>query len=148
MRKANRLGRVEDGGNFAPYILANRVGVTEPDSRQSAGAAFLIRVFEDWIERLGSELEDGAETLDTVNRGNIARDVSSAVVPVWTVDTWVVWADLCLYSWWTDRLEEHGIEFELEDGNLGQLAAMVCGVVAEMLIEALFDALDLATEKP
>jgi hypothetical protein len=99
------------------------------------GAAFLVRVFEDWIERLEGELE-GGQTLETVNRAYVARDVSSACVPVWTVDTWTVWADLCLYSWWADRLDEHGIEFALEDGNLNQLAAMVCGVVAEVLVEA------------
>jgi len=145
MRQAQKLGRIEEGGAFAPYMLAHFASVAEPDTRTSVGAVFLVRTFTDWCERLDSEFV-GGETLETVNRHDIARDVVSAVVPVWTVECWEVWADLCLWQWWTDRLDELGLEFELE-GSLGELAPTVCQAVAEVLVEALFAALDVAAVK-
>jgi hypothetical protein len=144
MRQALQLGRYSGltGHMPAPYMLADLAGVSNPDTPSSDGARFLVRIHEDFCERLEGELEYGGQTLATVNRYNVARDVTAACTPVWTDDTWRVWADLALYSYWVDQLEEVGGESTIELGELSQLAAHVCEVVAEVLVGRMFDALD------
>ena len=130
-----RIGQTEDGYP-APYKLAHLIGLADPDDKGSAGARFLVDAFNVWLDRVVEEHD--ADTLDTVDRDDIARDVASSCQPWAEVDCWRIFTDLAL--WRLDEIEDGVVE--VTPDTLPGLARGCVEVVAYRLSLTLSDVLD------
>ena len=147
IRAAAKIGRTEYGEQIAPYHLSQLAGVSDPDNRSSYGAVWLVQVFEDWQERVTSELEGDGATLEGINRDSVTRDVlSSRVEAMSTLNSWRVFVDLGLWQW-SYNLAEHTGRTELEGSDISGHALEMLYAAGRQLIGQLFDALEAAAVK-
>lgn len=147
IRAAAKIGRTEYGEQIAPYHLSQLAEVSNPDTRHSWGAVWLVEVFEDWQERVTSELEEDGATLEGINRDSVTRDVlSSRVETMSTLNSWRVFVDLGLWQWSYD-LTEHTGRTELEGHDIHLHAVEMVYAAGRQLIGALFEALEAAAVK-
>jgi len=97
MNRARRMGTT-DQGRPAPYQLARLAEVSDPENLSSPGSAFLLDVFETWIER--AEPFDGGEPDYRTEEGreSIARDVATIHEGMSEWECWRAFVDLALVN--------------------------------------------------
>ena len=126
----------QSNGLPAVFALAADADCCAPDTAQSPGAVWLVRVAESALEAWtwATEHDELAELLE-----DGSHELADGAVPIYTVDLWRVFMDLG--AWQTDT-EESG---PVEDMTKGAQTALY--VIARTLVEALFaDWSELDTE--
>ena len=113
--------------SLAPWALARSADCLDPDSPDSAGAAFLTlvrdSVAEDW-DRL-------TERDDDPDHDGAVSEIAEGCVPTYTHDLWATFVDLGAYD---EDVTDHGpIE------SLDQAARVALYTIAIRLVYALVD---------
>jgi len=121
-----------------PNTLSSLAGVASPDSFTSPGAQWLQNVATDFYERF---LDNEAEPLgyDSI------VECATEIVPVYSHERWLVFVDLCAYSWDCDQVDRSSGGLE---GDLTDQAGQVLSYIAEFLITALAAALEEDRAEP
>lgn len=103
------------------WQLAGLAGCSSPDSVNSAGAAWLVRVARDAVELAEDQADDLTDGI---------AERADANVPIYTHDLWATFVDLGAYQ--EDVSELIGAETDME-----KLAQVALYMIAERLLAAL-----------
>lgn len=107
------------------YRLAGMAECASPDSPDSPGVRFLLRVASDFAERVadGEEYDDDAAY-------DMAHEVADAAVPIYTHERWVTFVDLAAYN-------EDPSELGADASDMTELAGVCLYLIAERLVRVL-----------
>jgi len=106
------------------YQLASLVGCASPDTLDSPGARFLLRV-QDSARELVEGAEPGEDLTDAIH------ERADAAVPIYTHEMWATFVDLGAYE---EVVTEYG---PIED--MGQAAQVALYMIAERLLSTLVE---------
>ncbi len=107
------------------HSLANMADTACPDTQESAGAQFLLRV-QDWVNEALEYEEDLEDVRDRSGEG------ADGAVPVYTGEIWSAFVDLGAYR-------EDPTELGCDGSDMDQAARVCLYMIADRLIHALLD---------
>ena len=105
------------------YVLARMADCASPDTLESPGAVFLLRVADDVAEALDDEDTD---------RDDAPHEIADAAVPIYTYDVWRTFVDLAAY-------QEDPTELGADGSDMEQAAKVCLYMIADRLARALFE---------
>jgi hypothetical protein len=109
------------------YSLASLADCATPDTQESPGAAFLLRV-QDATREAVEEIDD-PEDIEREMQDR-AHEIADTAVPVYTHDCWQVFVDLGAYN-------EDASELGADASDLTTAAGVALYMIAERVVTAL-----------
>ena len=119
-------------GGAQAYRLAALADCSDPDTTDSAGGRYLLRVAENVLERIEEEHPQWAQ--DNYDPSDLAHQIADNSVPIYTADIWATFADLGGYE--VDISDFGPIKPDDITQSVGALALYV---IAETLAARLLD---------
>jgi hypothetical protein len=123
----------------SPFALASLADCDWPDSVDSPGAVFLVRVARDVAEWVGQwdTPDDARDALS--NFGDQAHEIADSAIPVYTHERWQTFDDLAA---WREDISEYG-----GTDDLTNAAGVALYMIAERLVRALAEELAEALDE-
>jgi hypothetical protein len=114
------------------YGLSADAECGSPDSHESAGAAFLVSVRDDILDRLTSFDADDREAFlrDADTLEDVVHEVADGAVPIYTYPKWQAFVDLQAY-------EEDVTDLAAENADMESRAGTALYMIAERLASTL-----------
>ena len=123
---ANYIDRVSEIKAYTAYTLSDMAACASPDNQTSAGAAWLVGVRDDVLERITPLDTDDFER----ETEDFAHEIADAAVPVYTGEKWATFTDLGAYA-------EDMSDLACDSTDMDQLSNIALYVIAERLVSAL-----------
>jgi hypothetical protein len=125
------MSKRDEINEYTANVLAVMAGCAAPDNSETAGAKFLASVRDGAVEAWPRTEAGGGDE----DRSDVAHEIADDAPDMYTHTRWLEFVDLCAYN------EEP--ETDAWPANLTDAAAVALYQIADRLVHALFDELDL-----